>query len=145
MLKKILNISGKPGLYKLLSYGKNSIIVESLVDKKRMPANARDKIISLGDIAIYTTGDDIPLNKVLEAVYEKYEGKPLDPKQYNTPEELNDFMSGVLPEYDEDRVYKTDIKKMISWYNILVNAGFTSFADEEGEEENKEAEEKKED
>ena len=75
MLKKILNISGKPGLYKLLSYGKNSIIVESLVDKKRMPANARDKIISLGDIAIYTTGDDIPLNKVLEAVYEKYEGK----------------------------------------------------------------------
>ena len=78
MLKEILNISGKPGLYKLLSYGKNTIIVESLIDKKRMPAHAREKIISLGDVAIYTTGEDVPLSQVLESIYAKYEGKPIE-------------------------------------------------------------------
>ncbi len=140
MLKEILNISGKPGLYKLLSHGKNTIIVESLVDKKRMPAHARERIISLGDVAIYTTGDDVPLSKVLEAIYAKYDGKTLDAGKYTTPEALHEFFVGVLPEYDEDRVYKTDIKKVISWYNVLVNAGFTTFADKEEptEEEKKE-------
>ena len=140
MLKEILNISGKPGLYKLLSYGKNTIIVESLVDKKRMPAHAREKIISLGDVAIYTTGEDVPLSKVLESIYAKYEGKPIELEKFTTPEDLHMFFTGVLPDYDEDRVYKTDIKKLISWYNVLVNAGFTSFAEKEepAEEEKKE-------
>ena len=141
MLKEILNISGKPGLYKLLSYGKNTIIVESLIDKKRMPAHAREKIISLGDVAIYTTGEDVPLSKVLESIYAKYEGKPIELDKYTTPEELHKFFTGVLPDYDEDRVYKTDIKKLISWYNVLVNAGFISFADKEEPAEEEKTEE----
>ena len=135
-----MNISGKPGLYKLLSYGKNTIIVESLIDKKRMPAHAREKIISLGDVAIYTTGEDVPLSQVLESIYAKYEGKPIEMEKFTTPDDLHKFFVGVLPDYDEDRVYKTDIKKLISWYNVLVNAGFTSFAakEEPAEEEKKE-------
>lgn len=131
MLKEILSISGKPGLYKLVSYGKNHVIVESLADKKRFPTHTREKIISLGDIAIYTTGDDVPLSKVLTSIYGKYAGKQLQTSDYKTPEQLHAFFKEVLPDYDEDRVYKTDIKKVISWYNALVNAGFTSFEEEE--------------
>lgn len=134
MLKEILSISGKPGLYKLVSYGKNLVIVESLVDKKRFPAHSRDKIISLGDIAIYTTGDDVPLGKVLTTIYEKFEGKEVNTADYKTNDQLNEFFKSVLPDFDEDRVYKTDIKKVISWYNILVKAGFTTFEEEKKED-----------
>ncbi len=131
MLKKILSISGKPGLYQLISFGKNMVIVEGLIDKKRFAAHSRDKIIALGDIAIYTTGEDVPLANVLDSVYKHFEGKEVNVADYKTPEALAEFMAAVLPEYDEERVYKTDIKKLISWYNILVKAGFTTFAEEE--------------
>lgn len=134
MLKKILSISGKPGLYQLISFGKNMIIVEGLADKKRFAAHSRDKIISLGDIAIYTTGEDVPLGNVLDSVYKKFDGQEVNVADYKTPESLAGFMALVLPEYDEDRVYKTDIKKLISWYNILVKAGFTAFAESENAE-----------
>lgn len=136
MLKEILSISGKPGLFKLISYGKNLVIVENLLTQKRMPAHAREKIISLGDVAIYTTDDDVPLGQVLESIYKKY-GKAIDASAYKTPEALDEFFKGVLPNYDVDRVYKTDIKKLISWYNILVNAGFTTFLEEEKADEEK--------
>ena len=135
MLKEVLSISGKPGLYKLVSCGKNVLVVESLVDKKRHPAYSRDKIISLGDIAIYTTGDDVPLGDVFESIYKKFDGKALDAAAYKTNDQLADFFKEVLPDYDEDRVYKTDIKKVISWYNILVNAGYTTFKEEAKESE----------
>ena len=134
MLKEVLCISGKPGLYKLISYGKNLVIVESLVDHKRQPAHSRDKIISLGDVAIYTTGDDVPLSNVFQSILEKYDGKAIDSAKYKTAEALDEFFKGVLPNYDVDRVYKTDIKKVINWYNILVNAGYTTFKDEEMKE-----------
>ncbi len=134
MLKEVLCISGKPGLYKLISYGKNLVIVESLVDHKRQPAHSRDKIISLGDVAIYTTGDDVPLSNVFQSILEKYDGKALDSASYKTAEALDEFFKGVLPNYDVDRVYKTDIKKVINWYNILVNAGYTTFKEEEKKE-----------
>lgn len=134
MLKEVLCISGKPGLYKLISYGKNLVIVESLVDHKRQPAHSRDKIISLGDVAIYTTGDDVPLSNVFQSILEKYDGKAIDSANYKTGEALDEFFKGVLPNYDVDRVYKTDIKKVINWYNILVNAGYTTFKDEEKKE-----------
>ena len=133
MLKKILAISGKPGLYKLISFGKNMIIVEGLADKKRFAAHSRDKIISLGDITIYTTGDDVPLADVLESVSKKFDGKEINAADYKEPEQLAAFMASVLPEYDEERVYKTDIKKLISWYNILVKAGITTFVEPEDE------------
>lgn len=134
MLKEVLCISGKPGLYKLISYGKNLVIVESLVDHKRQPAHSRDKIISLGDVAIYTTGDDVPLSNVFQSILEKYDGKAIDSANYKTAEALDEFFKGVLSNYDVDRVYKTDIKKVINWYNILVNAGYTTFKEEEKKE-----------
>ena len=141
MLKSILNISGKPGLYKLISYGKNLVIVESLVDKKRFPVHSRDKIMSLGDVAIYTTGDDKPLSEVLESAIAKYpEG--VDASAYKTDEQLQEFMASVLPEYDEERVYKTDSKKFISWFNTLVKAGYTTFVKEEENKEEAESAEK---
>jgi hypothetical protein len=146
MLKDILSISGKPGLFKLITYGKNVIIVENLADNKRTAAHSRDKIISLGDIAIYTDNDDVPLGKVLDTIYEKNEGKAIDASKFKTPEALDAFFKEVLPNYDEDRVYKTDIKKVISWYNLLVASGLKNFAEEEKKEDNAEKkEEKKED
>ena len=96
MLKKILSISGRPGLYKLVSYGKNMLLVESLVDGKRFPVHSRERVMSLGDISMYTTADDIPLSQVLENVGKKYENKPLDAKAYASPDQLHEFMAGVL-------------------------------------------------
>ncbi len=132
MLKKILSISGKSGLYKLISYGKNMIIVEGLSDGKRFPAYSHDKIISLGDIAIYTYNEEVSLSKVMQSVYDKNEGKQIDVKQYNDKKALYAFFEEVLPEFDQERVYANDIKKVITWYNLLVTAGFTSFLEEEG-------------
>ena len=114
MLKKILSISGKPGLYRLISYGKGIIIVENVTDNKRMPAYTRDKIIALGDIAIYTDDTEVPLADVLTTIAEKYNSQVLDTKLYKSAAQLQQFFEEVLPNYDHDRVYNTDIKKIIS-------------------------------
>lgn len=138
MLKTIVSISGKPGLYKLVSQGKNMMIVESLTaDKKRFPAYAHDKMISLGDIAMYTDADEIPLKDVLTSIKEKENGvaATIDIKKASQ-DELRTYMTEILPDYDRDRVYLSDIKKLISWYNILISNGITEFQEE--------AEEKKE-
>ena len=137
MLKKILAISGKPGLYKLISYGKNTLIVESLVDGKRIPAHSRDKIISLGDISIYTTSEDKPLGEVMDTIFKEFDGKAVNTADYKTPDQLAGFFGKVLPDYDADRVYNNDIKKVISWYNVMVNAGMTEFAAQEEADEDK--------
>ena len=134
MLKTILSISGKPGLYKLISQGKNMLIVESIsADKKRFPAYGNEKIISLADIAMYTDDAEVPLYDVLEAMKKK-ENTPvasIDPKNA-PPEQLGE----VLPNFDRERVYIADIKKLISWYNILISNGITEFKSEpEAEEE----------
>ena len=136
MLKNILAITGKPGLYRLVNRGTNMLIVESLLDGKRMPTYARDKIISLADVSMYTTGDDIELWKVLEAACKKEDGKPcaIDAKKADNKVVLAWF-DEVLPDWDRDRVYTTDVRKLISWYNILINAGITTFAPEEENEE----------
>lgn len=139
MLKNILSITGKPGLYKLVSRGNAMLIVESLVDGKRTPTYARDKIVSLHDVSMFTTGDDIELWKVLEAAYKHEGGKvaAIDAKKADN-KAVFAWFDEVLPDWDRDRVYPTDIRKLISWYNILVNAGFTKFEPEaEEEEENK--------
>lgn len=131
MLKTILAISGKPGLYKLISQGKNMLIVESVSsDKKRSPIYASDKVISLGDIAMYTDADEVPLSEVLESVKTKEEGKEtsIDYKKA-TAEELCEFMAAVLPNYDRDRVHLSDIKKLIQWYNLLISNGVTEFVE----------------
>ena len=125
-LKGIIAISGKPGLYKILSHTKNGVIVESLTDGKRSNASGSAKVSALGEIAIYTENDDIPLGKVFENIYKYTEGKEaISPK--STPEELKKFFATVLPEYDRDRVHASDIKKLISWYNLLVKNGMTDF------------------
>ena len=128
MLKTILSISGKPGLYRLVSQGKNMLIVESLIDKKRMPAYGKEKIVSLGDIAMYTDADDVPLRDILASMKKKENGEPvaLDLKKASQ-EELRDYMASVLPNFDRDRVHVSDIKKLISWYNLLVANGLTDF------------------
>ncbi len=138
MLKTILSISGKSGLYKLVSQGKNMLIVESLTDKKRMPAYGTDKMISLGDIAMYTDEDDVPLQEVFLSIKKKENGQPiaLDIKTA-TPDELRQYMGEVLPNFDRDRVHLSDIKKLIAWYNLLVANNLTDFesAEEETAEE----------
>jgi len=131
MLKEILAISGRPGLYKLVTYGKNVIIVENITDKKRTTAHQRDKVISLGDISMYTLSGDKPLGEVLEAIKTKYDAKPLNASDYKTPEALQAFFKEIVPDFDVDRVYNTDIKKLISWYNLLVGSGMTDFLPKE--------------
>ncbi len=136
MLKTILSIAGKPGLYKLISNGKNMLIVESLnEEKKRFPAYGHEKIISLADIAMYTDNDEVPLPEVLTALKEKENGAAvtLNPKKAKSAE-LFDFFAEVLPEFDRERVYPNDIKKLISWYNILIENGITDFTTETEEE-----------
>ena len=136
MLKTILSISGKPGLYKLISQGKNMLIVESIrADKKRFPAYGNEKIIYLADIAMYTDDAEVPLYEVLEAMKTKENSAvaALDPKKAN-PEQLRDYLAEVLPNFDRDRVYVADIKKLISWYNILITNGISEFKSEQGEE-----------
>lgn len=131
MLKTILAISGKPGLYKLISQAKNMLIVEAVDNKKRMPIYASDKVISLGDIAMYTNDDEVPLATVLDSVKKKEGGKvaSLDYKKASV-EELYAFMAEVLPEYDRDRVHTSDIKKLIQWYNLLISSGESDFVEE---------------
>lgn len=131
MSQTILAISGKPGLYKLVSRAKNSLIVEALDDThRRMPAFGTDRITSLGDIAMFTETEDIALYKVFNAVKELENGKVVsfDYKKASG-EELKDYFTKVLPEWDRDRVHTSDIKKLLQWYNILINAGFTNFDD----------------
>ncbi len=138
MLKEILSISGKPGLYKMISQGKNMIVVESLLDGKRVPAYTKDKVVSLGDIAIYTNTEEIPLGQVFENISKKENGSvcPIDPKADNNI--LRKYMEEVLPDFDRDRVYPSDMRKMFAWYNILINNGITVFL---SKEEDKPAEE----
>jgi len=131
MLKEILSVTGKPGLFKLISQGKNMLIVESLIDGKRMPAFTKDKVVSLSDIAIFTENEEVPLIQVFEKlrIKENSAVASIDSKSDN--DKLRKFMLEVLPEYDRDRVYPSDIRKLINWYNILINSGFTSFVETE--------------
>ena len=140
MLRKILTISGKPGLYRLLSNGRSMLIVETLdATHKRLPVYATDKVVSLGDIAMYTDSEEVPLWQVMENVKARTEGKPLDiDYKQASNDELAAFFAEVLPNYDRDRVYMTHVRKLIQWCNILINEGITEFKpsdDEEVEEE----------
>lgn len=134
MFERILTISGKPGLYRLISSGRNMFIVE-MVDaaKKRMPVYNSESVVMLDDIAIYTDTEEVPLREVFAKIYEKEAAVlPFDIKMA-TPEELVEYFEGIMPDYDRERVYLTHIKKMYSWYNILVSNGIVEFASEEQE------------
>ena len=139
MLKTILSVSGKPGLYKMMSNGKNMIIVESLVDGKKIPVYAKDKVVSLGDISIYTDADEVPLKDVLKSIKEKENGQPCAAAKNAKPEDLKKFFAEILPDFDREKVYPTDIKKIIGWYNLLMSANIdfekTETAEEKSDEE----------
>ncbi len=142
MLRKILTISGKPGLYRLLSNGRSMLIVETLdATHKRLPVYATDKVVSLGDIAMYTDSEEVPLWQVMENVKARTEGKPLDiDYKQASNDELAAFFAEVLPNYDRDRVYMTHVRKLIQWYNILINEGITEFKPSDEEEVEEESE-----
>lgn len=141
MLKTILSISGRPGLFKLVNQGKNMLIVEAIATGKRMPAYAHDKIISLGDISIYTNDEDTPLANVFESIKEKNEGKAVDVKALGGEKEIRAYFATILPDFDDERVYTNDIKKIFNWYNQLIAAGFDTFKAEEEAEKTETAEE----
>ncbi len=129
MIKKIISVSGKPGLYRLVNQGKNMLIVEAIGTGKRMPIYARDKVVSLGDISIYTTEGDEPLAQVFESVSAKAEGQPVDLKSFADENALRAYFAEILPTFDNERVYTTDIKKLLSWYNLLIANGVTEFVE----------------
>ena len=129
MLETILAISGKPGLYKLVSRGNNNLIVETVdAQKKRFPAFAADKVISLADIAMYTDEKEVPLREVLNNIKTKEGGKvtSIDYRKASK-EELFAYLGEVLPNFDRDRVYPADAKKLVQWYNLLVENGLDNF------------------
>ena len=129
----------------MIGHGNRRIIVEDITTGRRFPALERDKIISLGDIAMYTRGEDKPLGEILDLVYADQKGKAMDLKALSDSGKLRETFGRILPDYDEDRVHDSDIKKLFSWYNILVDAGMTKFTKdkEENTEEKSETEEEK--
>ena len=120
MLKGILSISGQPGLFKLVSQAKNSIIVESLIDGKRFPAYSTARVSALEDISIYTDEGDIKLSEIFLKIYEYAKGGET-PAVKGSPAEMKSYFENILPSYDKNRVYVSDIKKVLSWYNLLVS------------------------
>lgn len=134
MLREILAITGKPGLFRIVSQGNRMLLVEELKTKKRFPAHSRDKVVSLGDIAMYTDSGDKPLGEILDLVYAHNDGKAIDVKQLIADGKLRDEFEAVIPDFDKDRVYDNDIKKLFTWYNILLETGMTKFTEDEPEE-----------
>lgn len=131
-LTGIIAISGRPGLYKVIAQGKNNIIVESLIDNKRFPAYATDKISALDDISIYTYDEDAPLKDLLSAIYKKEEGK-MCPSHKESLTVLQNYLLELLPNYDQERVYSSDVKKMFQWYNLLHKSGNLKMEEEAAE------------
>jgi hypothetical protein len=148
VLKDIMAISGESGLFKFIAQGKNSIIVEHLETKKRSSAFASAKVSSLEEISIFTENEDMPLSKVFDLIFEKEKGGPaIDFK--SDPGKLKAYLNEVLPEYDKERVYVSDIRKLVHWYNILQQLNLLvkeepEKAEEKAEEKSEGKEEKKE-
>ena len=132
MLKEILSITGKPGLYRIITPGKRTLLVEDLVSKKRFPLGARDRVVCLGDIAMYTIGEDLPLDKILDRVYAVEEGQRIDVKAMDNDMLRAEFAKAV-EDFDRDRVYPSDIKKLFNWYNLLISEGYTKFTEDEAD------------
>ena len=123
MLSKILSITGRPGLYKLISTNKNLNIVESLADGKRIPVYPQEKVVALSDVSIYTSDGDTPLREVMRQMKEKEKGGKASIGSKASGSELFAYLKEVLPDYSRESVYASDVKKIISWYNILIENG----------------------
>ncbi|GAB4378752.1 MAG: hypothetical protein Kow0075_08980 [Salibacteraceae bacterium] len=131
-LKQILSVSGKPGLYRLVGQMKNGIIVESIADGRRFPVYGSTKVSALEEISIYTSGEELPLNEVMKRLYERHSGKPVELAKDDKPAAKKEFEETV-PEYDPERVYVSDMLKVLKWYNLLV--AFDAYDPNETEEE----------
>jgi len=129
-LKEIMAIAGKPGLYKMVAQAKNGIVVESIIDQKRIQAFTHDKISTLEEISIYTESGDMPLREVLRTIYEKLDGKPA-PENKGDNNKIKLFFADILPVYDKERVYVSHMQKIINWYNLLLNHDLPELLKEE--------------
>lgn len=129
MLKKIISITGKPGLQKILSQGRGTLIVEDVETKRRFPVHSRDQVVSLGDISMYTESGDTPLGEIMQMLYDKTGGKPIDGDSMNS-EQLHQSFGEVVTDYDRLRVRDRDIKKLYKWYNLLLADGLTKFVED---------------
>lgn len=134
-LDKILSIGGKPGLYKLLTQTRGGFVGESLLDGKRVTVGIRSNVSVLSEIAIYTLEEEVPLKEVFQKIKEKESGNKTSVSHKADKIELEEYFFEVLPNYDEDRVYASDIKKIIQWYNILLDNNITEFVEAEAKEE----------
>jgi len=119
-LSKILTISGKSGLFQLISKTKNNFIVESLIDEKRFPAFSDDGVASLENILIFTEENDVPLENIFRTIFNKENGQPIANAHLVNHNTMKSYFSEVLPTYDKERVYVSNIKKILTWYNLLV-------------------------
>ncbi|WP_067146067.1 DUF5606 family protein [Pseudotamlana agarivorans] len=118
-LEKVISISGKPGLYKLVTQTRGGFVAESLIDKKRISVSVQNNVSVLSEIAIYTLTEEVPLAQVFENIKVKENGEKASVKPKDSKDKLEEYFFSILPEYDEDRVYASDIKKVIQWYNLL--------------------------
>ncbi|MFD2917600.1 DUF5606 family protein [Psychroserpens luteus] len=118
-LDKILSISGKPGLYKIVTQTRNGFVVESLIDQKKLSVNIHSNISVLSEIAVYTLTEELPLREVLKKIRDKEDSKQTSISHKDSKDKLEEYFFEVLPDYDEDRVYASDIKKIVQWYNLL--------------------------
>lgn len=126
-LDKVLSISGRPGLFKLITQTRGGFIVESLIDQKKIPVNMQDNVSVLSEIAIYTLQEELPLKEVFKKIKEKEGGKQTSISHKESKYKLEEYFFEVLPNYDEDRVYASDIKKIIQWYNLLEKHNMLDF------------------
>jgi|TARA_R110000765_G_scaffold46736_2_gene96329 hypothetical protein len=134
-LEKILSVAGKPGLYKLITQTRTGFVAESLLDGKRITVSLRSSVSVLSEIAIYTLEEEVPLRDVFKKIQEKEKGGKTSIGHKEEKIKLEEYFFEVLPNYDEDRVYVSDIKKVIQWYNILTDNKITDFSSEEVEKE----------
>ncbi|WP_445957875.1 DUF5606 family protein [Yeosuana sp.] len=120
-LEKIIAIAGKPGLFKLIAQTRAGFIAESFLDNKRLSVSVQQNVSVLSEIAIYTLKEEVPLKQVFLNIKEKENGQPTSISQKDSKDKLEEYFFNILPDYDEDRVYVSDIKKVIQWYNLLQN------------------------
>jgi hypothetical protein len=140
-LEKVLAIAGKPGLYKLVTQTRGGFVAESLLDKKRISIGIQQNVSVLSEIAIYTLTEEVPLVKVLGTINTKENGKQTSVKANDSNDKLEEYFFEILPDYDEDRVYVSDIKKVIKWYNLLQEHKMLNLLETDDEKENKSEEE----
>jgi len=130
-LEKVLAISGKPGLFKLITQTRGGFIAESLLDKKRLSVSIHQNVSVLSEIAIYTLTEEVPLRNVLSKIKEKENGQETPVSHKDSKDALEEYFFEVLPDYDEDRVYVSDIKKVVQWYNLLHKHDMLDFEETE--------------